>query len=60
MSDVVLYTVNEVADLIKVKPLTIYKWINDQKLPHYKIGGVIRIKFDDLENFLEESYKEVK
>ncbi|WP_446936279.1 helix-turn-helix domain-containing protein [Lysinibacillus fusiformis] len=38
-------SVNEVAELLSVKPLTIYRWCNSGKLPHYTIGGSV-IRFD--------------
>lgn len=38
-------SVNEVAELFSVNPMTIYKWCKSGKLPHYTIGGSV-IRFD--------------
>ncbi|MFJ7664152.1 helix-turn-helix domain-containing protein [Lysinibacillus sp. NPDC097162] len=38
-------SVNEVAELLSVNPMTIYKWCKSGKLPYYTIGGSIK-RFD--------------
>ncbi len=50
------YTIEEVAKMLKVAYLTVYRWIQDGKLPSAKAGKQYRIKKDDLDNFLN-SYK---
>ena len=47
-------TVNEIARIFQVKPLTVYKWIWDGKLPAYKVGGLIRVKRQDLSEVMEK------
>jgi len=44
-------TVKEVAILLCVKPVTIYKWLREGRLQgaYIKIGGVYRFKESDLE-----------
>ena len=37
MNDEIL-TVQEVAELLKVDPNTIYLWAKDEKIPHSRIG----------------------
>jgi DNA binding domain, excisionase family len=46
-------TVVEVANLMRVKPLTVYRLLNNQKLPAVKFGNSWRIH-------KEELYKQLK
>lgn len=46
-----LLSVRQVAFIIKVHPLTIRRYIREQKLKAVKAGGNIRIKESDLEQF---------
>ncbi len=56
MTDEQYYTIEEVAKMLKVAYLTVYRWIQDSKLPSVKAGKQYRIKKNDLDNFLN-SYK---
>lgn len=48
-------SVNEVAELLSVKPLTIYRWCKSGKLPYYTIGGsVIRFDAEQLAKHIRE------
>lgn len=47
-------TVREATELLKVNPMTIYRYIKAGKLPAYKIGKDYRIKKEDFEKFLEQ------
>jgi excisionase family DNA binding protein len=47
-------TAQQVADLIKVKPVTIYSWASAGKIPHIRIDKVVRFdKEEVLRWFLE-------
>lgn len=50
------YTIEEVAKLLKVVYLTVYRWIRNGKIEYYKAEKQYRIKHKDLEKFLS-SYK---
>ena len=39
-----MITVNEVAERLRVKPLTVYRWIKAGKLDALKIDGILRIE----------------
>ena len=41
------------ADYLGVGTRTLYKFIDEDKLPGYKFGRVIRLKRSDVEKFLE-------
>jgi len=47
------YTINEVAKMLKVAYLTVYRWIQAGKLKSHKAGKQYRIKKEDLDNFIK-------
>lgn len=49
-----LLTVKEVADRLKLTPYTVREWIREGKLKASKVGGVWRVKEDNLSALLEE------
>ena len=54
MTEEQYYTIEEVAKMLKVAYLTVYRWIQSGKLVAYKAGKQYRIKKSDLENFIEK------
>jgi excisionase family DNA binding protein len=46
-------TVKELAERLAVKPLTIYRLVNEGKLPAVKIGRAIRFEPDAVAAFLD-------
>lgn len=46
-----LLSVKQVAFILKVHPLTIRRYINDEKLKAVKVGGNVRIEESELQNF---------
>jgi len=52
-----LYTPEEVAAVLKVKPRTVMEWLRKGKLKGVKIGGKLwRIKESDLQTFIEQGW----
>lgn len=49
-----LLTIEEVAQALKVSRMTIYRYIKAKKLPAYKLEQELRIKEDDLTEFLRQ------
>jgi excisionase family DNA binding protein len=47
------YTLQEVADKLRVSRRTAYRWVKAKELPAYKLGGEFRVTERDLERFLE-------
>jgi excisionase family DNA binding protein len=45
----------QAADRIGVTQRTLYRFIDDGKLPAYKFGRVIRVKIDDVDRFIDAS-----
>lgn len=48
------YSIKEVAKLLKVAYLTVYRWIQSKKLIALKAGKQYRIKKEDLTVFMKE------
>jgi excisionase family DNA binding protein len=50
------YTIEEVANLLKVNPESVRRWVRSKKLPAIKLGGkYIRIEASDLDGFIKKS-----
>ena len=39
-------TLKEVAELLKVKPRTIYSWVSDKRIPYERKGSLLRFRLD--------------
>jgi len=50
------YSIEEVSNILKVAYLTVYRWIQANKLTALKAGKQYRVKKEDLDIFLK-SYK---
>jgi len=57
MTEEKYYTIEEIAKMLKVAYLTVYRWIQDGKLVAYKAGKQYRIKESDLNKFVEKKKK---
>jgi excisionase family DNA binding protein len=51
----VLYTTDEVAQLLKVAPRTVQDWIRKGQLPAVKYGRIYRVRAEDLQRFGRET-----
>jgi len=51
------YTVKEVCEILKVKPLTVYRWLKAGKLKAVKIGKSFRIEKSEFEKFVNQKSK---
>lgn len=47
------YSIDEVAKLLKVAYLTVYRWIQSKKLIACKAGKQYRVKKEDLDKFMK-------
>ncbi|MDD3631492.1 MAG: helix-turn-helix domain-containing protein [Atribacterota bacterium] len=50
-------TAKQVAEYLQVKPLTIYQWAREDKIPAIKIGRIWRFKKEAIDNYLEEQLR---
>ena len=55
MTEEKFYTVDEVAQILKVNPMTVYRWIKAGKLPSYKVEKQYRINKLEFDKFLEKN-----
>jgi excisionase family DNA binding protein len=51
-------TVNEVADLLRVSSMTIYRLIKDGEMPAVRVGKSYRLREDDIDAYLAKQYTE--
>ena len=49
-----LLTIQEAAERLGVKPNTLYLWVSQKRIPHRKIGRLVRFRECDLEEFVEQ------
>jgi excisionase family DNA binding protein len=54
-----LLTLQEAAERLNVHYMTAYRWVRRGDLPAFKTGGRLRIRTEDLEQFLEERQLDV-
>jgi putative molybdopterin biosynthesis protein len=59
MTEEKYYTIEEIAKMLKVAYLTVYRWIQSGKLKAYKAGKQYRVKKEDLNSFIT-SYERKK
>jgi len=52
-----LYTTEETAKILKVSPITVKRYIADDKIPSIKFSGIRRIKGEDLAKILNTKKK---
>ena len=49
-------TVNEVADLLRVSRMTVYRLIKDGSIAALRVGRSYRLREDDVDDYLSERY----
>lgn len=49
------YTIEEVAQLLKVSKLTIYDLVKKEELPVYRVGRQMRVDQEDLQKYIQKS-----
>jgi excisionase family DNA binding protein len=53
-----LLTVNEVADLLRVSRMTVYRLIKDGAMPAFRVGRGYRLREEDVHTYLTDRYTE--
>ena len=56
-SDIKLYTLQEVADILRVSRQTIYNYVTAKRLPDTKYGKEYRVTEEDLQDFIKNGWK---
>ena len=55
-----LLSVYDVAECLGIRPATVYRWAQEQRLPSVKIGSLIRFREKDIEDFVEMRFRPAK
>ncbi len=55
-----LLTIQEAAEKLGVKPNTLYLWVSQKRIPHRKIGRLVRFRECDLEEFVDKNRQPVE
>jgi len=50
------YTLQEVADMLKISYMTVFRWVKVGKIKTVKIGKQHRVKKEVLEKFIESNH----
>ena len=54
-------TIQETADFLNIPKRTLYEWVNQRRIPHFKFGGsLLRFKTDEIEAWARGFYREKK
>ena len=53
-----LLTVNEVADLLRVSRMTVYRLIKQGDMPSLRVGRGYRLREEDVHSYLNERFTE--
>jgi excisionase family DNA binding protein len=51
------YTLHEIADLLKISYMTVYRWIRSGKLEAYQVQKQYRIREADFNRFMQANKK---
>ena len=51
-------TVSEVADLLRVSKMTVYRLINEGSIGSLRVGRSYRLREDDVDDYLSKRYTE--
>jgi excisionase family DNA binding protein len=55
-----IYTIEQVAEILHIKPRTLREWIRQEKVKAFKLGGLVRIHEEDLQEFIDSARKKVR
>lgn len=53
-----LISVQNASRLYDFKPCTLYKWVREGTIPHYKIGSLVRFNVAEIDDWLKSYRKE--
>ena len=51
-----LYTISQVAEILAVSKITVYRLVEAKKIPFYKIKGCIRFAQKDIFDYLDKNH----
>ena len=51
-----IVTIKEVSEFLKVKQSTLYSWVNQKRIPSFKLNGLWRFDMEKIEEWIKASY----
>jgi len=54
MAEIILYTVDEAAEILKIRPKTLSHFIYTRQIEHIKVGGKVRLTPEALQTYLNK------
>ena len=51
-------TIGEISEYLKVKPSTLYAMVAEKRIPHFKIGRLVRFKKSEIDLWMEDHRKD--
>ncbi|MHA2061910.1 MAG: helix-turn-helix domain-containing protein [Candidatus Sifarchaeia archaeon] len=51
-----LMTIEEAANYLGIRLSTLYKYTSARKIPHVKVGRLVKFRQEDLENWVNERF----
>lgn len=52
-----LVDIKTLSEMIKIKPSTLYSWVEKGLIPHYKIHGLVRFRIKEVEEWLQKFHR---
>jgi excisionase family DNA binding protein len=49
-----LLTVRELAEYVRVNPFTVYRWVEQNRIPHLRVGRTLRFRLEEINEFMRE------
>lgn len=50
-----IITIKEVSEFLKVKQSTLYSWVNQKRIPSFKLNGLWRFDMEKIEAWINQS-----
>ena len=54
----VFSTIDEISQYLKVKPSTIYSMVAEKRIPHFRVGRLVRFRKSEIDLWMEGNRKE--
>lgn len=50
-----IVTIKEISEFLKVKQSTLYSWVNQKRIPSFKLNGLWRFDMEKIEAWINQS-----
>jgi len=51
-------TIKEASEFLRIPKRTLYEWVSQRRIPHFKFGTMLRFKEDELEAWACQHHRE--